>query len=248
MTPAEPKAETTAPDAGRLMTAIDVTWPAAECRSLGPWTLRRGAGGGQRVSAASAEDETADPAPAAEAMLAWGQTPLFRVSEVQAALDERLAGAGYRRHDPVVLYAAPVARLADGRDETARVIRVRAPLAIVDEIWLRGGIGPGRRAVMDRAPEPKLTLMARAEDRPAGAAFIGLAREVAMLHAIEVVPAHRRLGAGETLIRGAASFAVEHGAEWLALAVTEANAPARALYAKLGMAVVGRYHYRLGVE
>ena len=66
-----------------------------------------------------------------------------------------------------------------------------------------------------------------------------------MVHAIEVVPAHRRLGAGETLLRGAASFAAGQGCDWLALAVTEANALARALYAKLGMEVVGRYHYRL---
>lgn len=230
----------------RLMAAIDATWPPAEFRALGPWTLRRGAGGGQRVSAASTRDEAADPAPAAEAMRDWGQEPLFRVSEGQAALDERLERAGYRRHDPVALYAAPVAALDDGRDETARVIRVRAPLAIVDEIWLRGGIGPGRRAVMERAPAPKATLLARAGDRPAGVAFVGLDGDVAMIHAIEVVPAHRRLGAGEMLLRGAASFAAEHGAEWLALAVTEANAPARALYAKLGMGLAGRYHYRLG--
>lgn len=236
----------TAPDPGRLMAAIDATWPAAECRSLGPWTLRRGAGGGQRVSAASTTDQAADPGAAARAMRAWGQIPLFRVDEDQAALDVRLARAGYDRHDPVVLYAAPVGRLADGRDETARVIRVRAPLAIVDEIWTRGGIGPGRRAVMDRAPEPKATLLARAGDRPAGMAFVGVDGDVSMIHAIEVVPAHRRLGAGEMLIRGAANFAVDHGCVWLALAVTEANAPARALYAKLGMTPAGRYHYRLG--
>lgn len=237
-----------APGAQRLMAAIDATWPPAEYSASGPWTLRRGAGGGQRVSAASTGDEAADPGPAAEAMRAWGQAPLFRVTDDQAALDERLAAAGYRRHDPVVLYAAPVGRLADGRDETARVIRVRVPLAIVDEIWLRGGIGPGRRAVMERAPAPKATLLARASDRPAGAAFVGLDGDVAMVHAIEVVPAHRRLGAGEMLLRGAASFAAEHGAAWLALAVTEANAPACALYAKLGMSIAGRYHYRLGAD
>ena len=34
-----------------------------------------------------------------------------------------------------------------------------------------------------------------------------------------------------------------HGAAELALAVTEANAPARALYAGLGFAPVGRYAY-----
>lgn len=235
-----------APGLDRLMAAVDATWPAAQYRSLGPWTLRRGAGGGQRVCAASTEDEAADLETAAAAMSAWQQVPLFRLGEDQTVLDERLEQAGYRRHDPVVLYAAPVGRLADGRDETAHVIRVRAPLAIVDEIWARGGIGPRRRAVMQRAPQPKVTLLARTGDRPAGVAFVGTDRELAMVHAFEVVPAHRRLGAGETLLRGAASFAFEQGCDWLALAVTEANAPARALYAKLGMQVAGRYHYRVG--
>lgn len=237
-----------APAADRLMAAIDVTWPAAEYRTLGPWTLRRGDGGGQRVSAASTEDAAAGIAAAAEAMQAWGQVPLVRVGDDQEALDRRLAEAGWRRHDPVVLYAAPVGVLDDGRDETARVIRVRAPLAIVDEIWEAGGIGAGRRAVMDRAPAPKTTLLARADDRPAGVAFVGLDGEIAMLHAMEVAPARRRAGAGGMLVRGAASFAAEHGGRWLALAVTEANAPARALYARLGMAEAGRYHYRVGPE
>ena len=234
------------PPPARLMAAVDATWPAAEYRTLGPWTLRRGAGGGQRVSAASTGDRDADPAPAAAAMRAWDQAPLIRVTPDQAALDGRLDAAGWRRHDPVMLYWAPVAALDDGRDETVRVIRVRTALAIVAEIWDRGGIGPGRRAVMDRAAGPKITLMARVGDRPAGVAFVALDGEVAMLHAMEVGAAHRRRGAGETLLRGAASFAAEHGAQWLALAVTEANAPARTLYAGLGMAEAGRYHYRLG--
>ena len=46
-------------------------------------------------------------------------------------------------------------------------------------------------------------------------------------------------------MHGAASFAAEHGAHWLTLAVTEANAAARGLYEKLGMTLVGRYHYRI---
>lgn len=239
---------TAPPPAARLMAAVDATWPAAEYRALGPWTLRRGAGGGQRVSAASTEDADADPGPAAEAMRGWDQTPLARLTPEQQGLDARLAGAGWRRHDPVVLYCAPVTALDDGRDETARVIRVRAPLAIVGEIWARGGIGPGRRAVMDRATGPKMTLMARVGDRPAGVAFVALDGEVAMLHAMEVGAEQRRRGAGETLLRGAASFAAENGAHWLALAVTEANDTARALYAKLGMAEAGRYHYRVGPD
>lgn len=233
------------PTPQRLMAAMDATWPAAEFREAGPWRLRRGSGGGQRVSAASTGDETADLAPAETGMRGWGQTSLFQVTADQRQLDARLAAAGYAVKDPVTLYAAPVAALADGRDETVTVFRVSSPLAIVDEIWGRGGIGAGRRAVMTRPDGPRMTLLARADDRPVGVAFAAVDGAVAMIHAIEVDPANRRKGGGELLLRGAASFAAEYGASWLALAVTEANGPARALYGKLGMTVAGRYHYRV---
>jgi ribosomal protein S18 acetylase RimI-like enzyme len=229
----------------RLMAAVEVTWPPAKFCQIGPWLLRRGDGGGQRVSAASTTDQTAALAPAEAAMRAWDQPPLFRITPDQIDLDRRLADAGYAVKDPVAFYAAPVASLADGRDETVKVFRVASPLAIIDEIWMNGGIGPGRRAVMTRPTGPRMTLLARSGDRSVGVAFVAIDNDVAMIHAIEVSPEHRRKGGGAILIRGAASFAAEHGAAWLTLAVTEANAPARALYEKLGMAYTGRYHYRI---
>ena len=242
----------TMPSNDRLMTAIDATWPPAEFRPVGPWLLRRGAGGGQRVSAASiveSGDQTAALAAAETGMREWGQTPLFRVTPDQAQLDRHLAEAGYAKKDPVALYATPVASLADGRDETVKVFRVTSPLAIVDEIWSRGGIGPGRRAVMARPTGPCVTLLARADDRPVGVAFVAIDNanggDIAMIHAIEVAPEHRRKGGGGLLLRGAASFAADHGAYWLTLAVTGANAPARAFYERLGMALAGSYHYRI---
>jgi GNAT superfamily N-acetyltransferase len=54
----------------------------------------------------------------------------------------------------------------------------------------------------------------------------------------------RRAGIGGNLLRRAAVWAGENGAHALGLAVTKANAPARALYASLGMKAVGQYHYR----
>ena len=229
----------------RLMATMDATWPAAEFRAVGQWLLRRGEGGGQRVSAASTEDQAAALDPAEQGMRAWRQTPLFRITPDQAELDSRLVGAGYAVKDPVVLYAVPVVTLADGRDETVKVFRVTSPLATVDEIWAHGGIGPGRRAVMTRPTGPCMTLLARTDDRPVGVAFIAIDDDIAMIHAIEVAPEHRRKGGGAILLHGAASFAAEHGAHWLTLAVTEANAPARRLYEKLGMTMAGRYHYRI---
>ena len=69
-----------------------------------------------------------------------------------------------------------------------------------------------------------------------------------MIHAIEVLAPLRRKGAARLLMEGAARFAAEQGAAWLALAVTEANVPARGLYARLGMAEAGTYHYRIAPD
>ena len=46
----------------------------------------------------------------------------------------------------------------------------------------------------------------------------------------------------------AAAWAAAEGAATLALAVTRANAPARALYARLGLAEAAAYHYRVAPE
>nr|WP_279578098.1 GNAT family N-acetyltransferase [Paracoccus versutus] len=81
------------------------------------------------------------------------------------------------------------------------------------------------------------------QDRAAGAAFVALDGPVAMIHAIEVVPALRRQGVAGWLIRMAATWAEVQGATRLALAVGRANAGARAAYDRLGFAELGGYGY-----
>ena len=235
------------PDTARLMDATDATWPAEKMTEFGGWRLRVGAGGGKRVSAASPLGP-AEIADAEAVMRDWGQVPLFRLTPADAALDALLEARRYRMIDRVVLYAGPVDRLAGEGSHVAQVYRVSFVPAILEEIWAAGGIGPGRLAVMDRVPGPAVRLLSRAADLPCGAAFVGVDGEVAMIHAIEVLARLRRQGAGHLLVEAAARFAAEHGARWLALAVTEANAPARALYDRLGMAEAGRYHYRIAPD
>ena len=222
-------------DAGPLRAALAATWPPAEIRRAGPWILRRGAGGGNRASAASldaAADADADPGEAEAAMRAWGQPPLFRIGPDEAALDARLAARGYVERDPTLILAAPAAAVAVPPGEAA--VFGSGPLACMAEIWAAGGIGPARLAVMARVPEPRCYLLGRLDDRPAGAAFLALAGPFAVLHALEVAPFARRHGLGARMTAAAAHWARAQGAETFALAVTRANAPARALYAAAG--------------
>lgn len=225
-----------------LAEVMETTWPAARRWQLGPFTLRDGAGGGKRVSAASAEGPfTAQDLDAAEAAM---PEPLFLIRPGDETLDAALDARGWRIVDPVVAYAAPVATLAaDLPGLTA--FPHWPPLEIARALWAEGGIGPARIAVMDRVTSPKVALLGRAGDRPAGVAFVACHGAEAMLHALEVREPQRRQGLGRNLLHAAANWAASQGATRLSLVVTRQNVAARALYARLGMQVVGQYHYRM---
>lgn len=202
--------------------------------------LREDAGGGSRVSAATMEG------PWSEAHL--DSAPLWRVREGEEALDAALEARGFAVRDPVRSWWAPADRLAPDAPPRMTGFAVWPPVALMRDIWARGGIGAPRLAVMARAPGPRTGILARVEDRPAGVAFVAAAGPVAGIHAIEVVPALRRRGAGLLLLRHAAWWARRHGALHVALYVTEANGPANALYARMGMSPGPRYHYRVMKE
>lgn len=224
-----------------LAEVMEATWPPASRRSLGPFTLRDGAGGGKRVSAASLNDRFTDAD--LDALEAAMTQPLMLVRGNETALDTALAARGWQIVDPVVAYAAPVARLtADLPGLTA--FPHWPPLEIARSIWDRGGIGPARIAVMDRVQGPKAALLGRIDDRPAGVAFVACHGAEAMVHAVEVRDSHRRQGLGKHLLHAAANWAADQRATRLSLVVTRQNTAARALYARLGMEVVGEYHYR----
>jgi len=234
------------PDAAQLYDVIDGTWPAADLRRQGPFLLRRGDGGGQRVSAATAIGlaTAADIDAAEHAMQAMGQPRLFQIRAGDDALDAALATRGYHIVDPVNLYVAPVEAIATRRPPPVTAFCVWEPLAIQIDIWAKGGIGPGRLAVMHRAKGPKTSILGRLNDHPGGTAFVAIHDGVAMIHALEVLPHQRKQGMAGWFTRLAAFWALDHGATHLAVVCTQANTGANALYASLGMALVGQYHYR----
>lgn len=233
-------------DAKALSEVMEATWPPAARFSDGPFLLRDGQGGGKRVSAATAEGPWDDTAlsRAEAAMREMGQQPLFLIRAGDEALDSALEARGYQIIDPVLAYAAPVTQLAADGPAYMTSFPHWPPMEIAKSLWAEGGIGPARLAVMERALGEKCAVLGRANDRAAGVAFVAMAGRHAMLHALEVTPALRRQGSAHNILRAAAVWARDHGADTLSLVVTTANEPARALYASLGMEVVGHYHYR----
>ena len=240
----------TLPNAQRLYAIIDGTWPASAKQVVGPWTVRLDGSGSSRVSAATAEQPVtdADIDPAAAAMREAGQMPLFMIREGDGALDQMLADRGYTIKDPVNMYAAPAREIATDRPPPVTAFTVWPPLATQAEIWAAGGISQGRIDVMDRARQPKTTLLGRLNDRPAGTVYVGIAADCAMIHALEIAEVHRRQGLARHLTQAAAFWALDEGAAYLTLVTTKANIGANALYTSLGMTLVGEYHYRILTE
>lgn len=234
---------TTPPAAPRLLAALEATWPAAGYNHHAGWLLRHGAGGGKRVSAASPLVQQPDIPAGETAMRAQGQRPLFRLCAQDAALDAQLEMRGYALRDPSQILVAPVAALAQ-RPELVRLFPLWPPLAIMRDIWAEGGVGPERLAIMGRAKGAKTALLARVSDRAAGVAFCARDGDIAMLHAVHVLAAHQGKGLGKLILRGAADWAQETGAEWMALAVTTGNTRARNLYESCGLRPAASYHYR----
>lgn len=228
-----------------LAHAFEASWPPALTRQAGGFLVGLGEGAGGRVSSALAlPDWRPDDIPLAEAQhRAWGQRPLFRAWDGDHALIAALKGRGYGVEIPTLVLEAPVAALTDRPLPPVTGFALWPPLAIQRRIWEAGNINPARQAVMDRVALPKAALLGRLHDRAAAAGFVAAAGDVAMLHGLEVLRDFRRQGLAGWMVRQAAFWAAEQGATRLALAMSEANAAAHALYRGLGFTKAARYGY-----
>ncbi|MWD27867.1 GNAT family N-acetyltransferase [Aquicoccus sp. SCR17] len=239
------------PQAAQLYEVVAQTWPAAACEDRGPWCLREGQGGGKRVSAATARAPVSEAdLPEAEAwMRAHGQPCLFQIRQGEEALDDLLAARGYGVVDPVNMYVAPAATLASlPQPPKVHTYTIWEPLQIQYVAWARGGIGPGRWAVMDRVAGPRTSILARYGIQKGATAFAAIHEGIAMVHAVEVEPDQRRKGIGRGVMQEAARWALTQDAPQIAVVCTKDNAGANGLYASLGMTLVGQYHYRMKEE
>ncbi len=177
-------------------------------------------------------------------MRALGEVPRFMIRGGDEALDALLEAAEYAIVDPVNMYVAALDGLNMAPPAPTASFHIWEPLAIQREIWADGGIGPERIDVMMRAPGPKTALLGRDAGRAAATGFAAIHAGIAMVHALEVLPDHRRRGAGRTLMAEAAIWARLQGAQHMAVICTAGNTGANALYTGMGMTMIGRYHYR----
>ena len=233
------------PNPTQLFAASEATWPAARQWEQGGFTLRDGQGGGQRVSAATAiGDVTEAQIDAAEgAMREIGQAPLFCERGMTPALDAALEARGYQIKDPTSLFVLPIEKLTDVPIPRVTTFCIWEPLAIMNEMWMTDGIGQERRDVMARAT-CKTGILARWNEKPAGAGFVGVHENICMVHGLVVMPDQRRQGVAQWIMRQAAFWGQAQGATHISALCVDQNESATALYQSLGFTRAGGYHYR----
>lgn len=239
------------PSLERFAAASDATWRGAETEALGAWRMRFSpAAAGNRASSVWPAGDPglpmADAVAAVEAAYrARGLPPRFQLWDGGGALDTALEAAGYRKYDRSVVMGRGLAGAWPDPPKETIAIAVTTPLALMDEIWEQDGIPAPRRAVMERAEGPIMRFLGRIGMRPAGAVAAIVDRDVAVVHALTVLPAHRRKGVATRLMRAAVAFAEGAGAGVMAHSVSADSAGAIALYEGLGFQAFGEYHYRV---
>ena len=154
----------TLPDIAAIYDVIESTWPAAAVHKAGPWQIREGAGGGQRVSATTALGPITphDIAMAEEEMLALGQPKLFMVRQGEDELDQMLAAAGYAIHDPVNAYVAPLSTFEDKHPPLVCALLAWEPLAIMLDSNIRSA--KNMSAILNKVAE-KIRVAAKNKDQ-----------------------------------------------------------------------------------
>jgi N-acetylglutamate synthase len=236
-------------------------WRGTEEEWLGDWLLRAAGGFTGRANSALALGDLPDKLDAALARVTgWyrsrGLPPMIAVP-----LSLGPSGAG---HD---LDAALAARNWATRPGAALVMVADLPLGVSrahvgatrevqvsdepDDDWLaryhyRGAdrLPAAARKVLTSCEDQAFVSLRDGDDVHA-IARLSVAAGWAGITAVEVDPDHRRQGLGTAVTTAACEVAESRGVRAVFLQTETGNAPARALYERIGFGYAHRYHYRV---
>jgi len=237
-------------------------WPASRAVPYGDWLLRTHYGG---VTKRANSVITLGDMPQVEAEQ-WladieshyrreRQLPCYYVSDHSpAGLDELLAAYGYQIAYPCMLMSAA----SDGVRQASRAADTRAVscehLAEADDRWLDEFLELEQfplarrpayvRLFADMGPA-KTFLRAEIEGETAALGTAVSTRGWTIVYNIVTAERYRRLGAARAIMQAIAEWSGQQGADRLLLQVVRDNAPAIALYERLGFAPFCRQHYRI---
>jgi GNAT superfamily N-acetyltransferase len=236
-------------------------WRGTEEEWLGDWLLRAAEGFTGRANSALPLGDPGLPLEAAlAAVTQWygarGLRPMIAVpAPIEAdspgqALDQHLSERKWlTRSSPafVMLADLPLGVPLDGLPAGRAVEVSREP----DDAWAaryhyRGQdyLPPVARKVLTSAEEQSF-MSIRDGGKVLAIARLSVAGGWAGITAVEVHPEYRRQGIGAAITAAACREAQQRGTSRVFLQVEVDNAPAKALYERLGFRVSHRYHYRV---
>jgi N-acetylglutamate synthase len=233
------------------------TWRGTEQEPLGDWLLRAAGGFTGRANSVLTIGDPGLPLPEAAARVrrwytARGLPPMAVVSYPigqpgQGPVDQFFAAQGWRLRDEaaVIVMTRPA---ADVEPAPPPPFPIRFDDTPSDD-WLalyhfRGqpDLPPIARTVLTSAPWQSFA-SARDGSRTVAIGRVAAAGEWAGLTAIEVDPAYRRRGLAVAVTTALIARAAAHSTPRIYLQVEDANAPALALYHRLGFTTHHAYHY-----
>jgi ribosomal protein S18 acetylase RimI-like enzyme len=231
-------------------------WPAATTLWLDGWRLGLDLGVTRRANSVlpNAEHPVGHP----EAMIVeverhyreQGLRPCFKMTDAAepADLDLRLERRGYRAEGHSLVLVADTVKVAlPPAIEVGIEFHDRPTRAWLDACWPAARYADDRSAlhqIVARVRPPRAFGLARLGDAAAGAALAVAERGWVGLTAVHTLPAQRRRGVAQSLLRALAGWATGQGIERLYLQVEADNTAAHKLYAGLGFTEAYRYHYR----
>jgi len=241
-----------------LELAADEAWPAPVRERLGDWWLRSAGGWTGRANSALPVGDPGRPlGDAIDHVQRWyaarDQPALINVPlPLAARVDAVLAERGWPTRPPVLVQTAPLAAVLDAVPERGDLpavdLRAAPAPAWLDLVAARkAGGGPSvlpasARHVLTRVDQVRFAhVYAGAERGRREADLLAVARGAVTgqgrwlgITLVEVVPDARRRGLARHLTAALARWASSLGATDAFLQVEEHNAPARALYERLG--------------
>ncbi|GAB3421894.1 GNAT family N-acetyltransferase [Flindersiella endophytica] len=268
--PVPPPPAARAPQRGETLARVAASgWPAVEISHLGDWWLQASDGFTGRANSVQPSGSPGLPLDAAlervrsfyaeRGLPAWIQVVVD--SPLESSLLDRgweLQTSGKEAWATTEVWVCRVAELIERLEalgvppESAMTPPVE--LGDLDEEWER----LYGRSLSSAAAHHVLTggdgavpvalARLRAGAGPSASDLIAIGRGVVTgvwlgLAAIEVAPAHRRRGLAQRVMAELTRWGASAGARWAYLQFGEENAPARALYEKLGFRPDHRYRY-----
>jgi N-acetylglutamate synthase len=234
------------PGAAEILALEEVAaagWPAPETARLGAWLLRSAEGWTRRGNSALLLGDPGVPlAEALDHVRDWyarrGRPAILAIPmPAQAAANRMAARLGWVADVETDVLTAPLAGLA--ADDPG--VRIEPDLTPEWEAVYRAKTVPavGRRILT--GPDTVGFASVRA-----GGGTVAIGRGVVVggwlgVAAVEVLPEHRRQGLAGRVMAALARWGLEHGARRCYLQVESANAPAHALYERLGFERHHRY-------